>query len=362
MDPAALHLMLDDIAPAAGAGAVDPELAAVEAHAATGCSRCARALVNAREAVAELAVAEAPRAAPAESLRARILARARPAAPPRPPAKPRRFFDPSGELARLHIGGPGDAERAAEVDALGVGTPPEGDACARLLAQIEYVIGFPLLFVSVVCGERVGCRVQRGLDARFGDMRDRRRETTFCTHTVSGGAPMIVPNAAEEPFFRGSNMVLRVGVKSYVGVPLTTSRGVTVGTVCAMDFRPRAVGPEIVRVLELFTEPVLAEIERARRPPEDRLPRTANGAPIHPARWFRALLAVEPHVPATLLVARGPAAEALADAALDHEIAGRLADDTVGLLVSGTRAGEIQRALAATLSVETAVDLANYFP
>jgi GAF domain-containing protein len=304
MDLADLHPRLDDIAPAAGVGAVDPELAAVEAHAAAGCSPCARALLNARETAAELAVAAGPRAAPAAALRARVLASASripvtmggappnpPARPVRPPAQVHRFFDPSGELARLHIGAPGDAERTAEVDALDVAAPPEDDACARLLAQLEHMIGFPLLFVSVVRGERVGYRVQRGLDPRAGDMRDRRRETTFCTHTVSGAAPMIVPNAAEEPFFRGSNMVVRFGVKSYVGVPLTTSRGIVVGTVCAMDFRPRAIGPEIVRVLELFTQPVLAEIERAplargslaaqrgRRadPPRALVPRAARG-------------------------------------------------------------------------------------
>lgn len=407
MDLAALHSRLDDIAPSVGTADDDPERSAVEAHAATGCSRCARALLNASETVAEVAaltMTPGPRATPAEGLRARILAST--AKMTRPRTTPRRFFDASGELARLHIGGPGDAERTAEIDELAVhiggdprtpgpaGAPREGDACDRLLAQLERVIGFPLLFVSVVRGERVGYRAQRGLDGSFGDMRDRRRETTFCTHTVSGAGPMIVPNAAEEPFFRGSNMVVRVGVKAYVGVPLTTSRGITIGTVCAMDYRPRAIGPDVVAALELFTEPVLAEIERARRLPEDvlalgapardapnaRLPRTAAGAPLHRAAWMRALLELEmrlargseerreprePRRPSALLSARGRGAEALADLAREHEVAGRCVGDAVLALLPGADArGAANRAdeIASELRAQGAVAVVRVAP
>lgn len=239
-------------------------------------------------------------------------------------AKPRRFFDPAGEVARLHLGAPGDAERTAEVDALGVASPPPDDACGRYLAQIQGLLRFPLLFVSVIRGDRCGYRAQIGLE---GGGRDRRRETTFCTHTVSTGEPMVVPNAGTEPFFRGSNMVLREGIRAYVGVPLRTSRGIAVGTVCVMDFVPRRIGPEVVRTLELFAEPILAEIER---------PRTAGGAPLHPTRWFRALLSLVEagESPPPLVVAEGPEADALAGCGKPCEPAGALGEGRVGLLLA----------------------------
>jgi hypothetical protein len=360
MDVSALHHHLDEIAPAVLAGGEDAELAEAEAHAATGCSRCARALYNARETGIELS-AEAEPKAPTASVRERLLAsvRAKGLTPRGGGGKPRRFFDASGEVSRLHIGAPGDAERVAEIDLLQAAVPSEGDACERFLAQIERIIGFPLLFVSVVRGERVGYRVQRGLAAGMTEMRDRRRETTFCTHTVSSGEPLVAPNTGAEPFFRGSNMVTRVGVRAYVGVPLTTSRGITIGTVCAMDFRPRAVAPAVVRALELFTEPILAEVERARRMPAERVLRTTSGTPLHRAPWFRDLLAVELTLaraagrPSALVVARGRDAEVLADAGREHEPAGRIAPDAVALLVPGAddrgganRVAEIQDALA----------------
>ena len=196
------------------------------------------------------------------------------------PRQPRRFFDPAGEVARLHIGAPGDAERTQEVDALAFGTPFEGDASPRFLAQVQRILGFSLAFVSVVRGERAGYHAQIGMAEGAG--RSRRRETTFCTHTVSAEAPLIVPNAAVEPFFRGSSMVQREGVKAYVGVPLRTSRGVIIGTVCVMDFAPRYIGAAHVRVLDLFTEPIAAEIERLHRGVEGAWSRTARRCAASP--------------------------------------------------------------------------------
>jgi GAF domain-containing protein len=329
MDPAALHKQLVDLAPGVDSG---HDLAAVEAHASSGCSRCARALVNAQDTI--LAFAEAapsPGAAPSPSFRERVLAAARGRLGARREIGevPRRFFDPAGEVARLHVGAPGDAERTREVDELAVSAPAPDDASGRFLAQIQGLLGFPLLFVSVVRGPRVGYRVQIGLD---GAGKDRRRETTFCTHAVATGEPMVVPNAAVEPFFRGSVMVLREGIKSYVGVPLRTSRGVIVGNVCAMDYVPRRIGPSMVRLLELYAEPIVAEIERARFPAAA-WPRTAQGTPIHPEPWFRELLklaagplAVEaPGGPLFMAVAPGREAHTVAALARPDEPVGQLA-------------------------------------
>lgn len=356
MDPRALH----DELPALVPGLLCPEpgeVSAVEAHIAEGCSRCARALVNGRDAMVTLAAA-APAVKPRTALRERIMAAARQGPLPRLArggGDPRRFFDPAGELARLHVGNAEDAARTREVDELGIAAPPEDDRCGRFLAQLQGLLDFPLLFVSVLRGDRCGYRVQIGLD---GQSRERRRTTTFCTHTVSMGAPMVVPDAASEPFFRGSNMVLREGVKSYVGVPLRTSRGVSIGNVCAMDYVPRPIGPPTVRVLELYTQPILAEIERVRRGEGDRWPSSAAGAPLHPAPWFRELVALDPDRP--LLVASGPGAEALADLARPGEPVGRLSDDMVGLVpalrqLTASRLEERREELRAALEAVEAV-------
>jgi GAF domain-containing protein len=265
MDPATFHDRLSELTPALLATG-DEAISAVEAHAASGCSRCARAVYNARESAVELS-ATAPPAAPPSRLRARVLGSARGSLAARAGAPRPRFFDASGEQARLHLRDPRDPARLAAVEALGLGTVEEpGGPVGRLLAELQAEIGFPLLFVSIVRGARVGYRAQCGLPVGT-TVHDRRREGTFCTHVVASDAPLLVPDAAAEPFFRGSSMV-RDGVRAYAGVPLiarsgATPAGLVLGTVCAMDVRPRPLGADLVRALERCAARVAAVVESA---------------------------------------------------------------------------------------------------
>lgn len=319
---------------------MDEERAASESGADSGCTLCARALVNAGDACVDFAVAEAPPAPPAARLRESILRSARgrrapvpPRALPAPP--PSRYPpDPSASVGRLHIGGRGDAERTVEIDALGALEPHEDETTPRLFAQLERLIRFPVLFVSIVRGERVGYRVQRGLDPKLAESRQIRREMSYCTHTVDTGAPFIVQNAGAEAFFRGSRMVRRLDFNVYAGVPLCTSRGVTIGTLCALDYAARPVSSEVIRMLELFTRPVLAEIERSRRVP------FSDEPGVHPLGWFHELLSIElaqsrlRAQPSALIAVPGPASSVVALAQEDESL-GRLDASTVGLLLPG---------------------------
>jgi hypothetical protein len=250
-----------------------PETAILEAHASEGCSPCARALVNARELAVELALAEAP-IRPRERFRRSVLDRtrgtlaARRAAAPAggiEPVKP-RSGDPSSVVAHMHIRQPAEAERTLEIDALRAGEERPGDGSARMLSQLARFLDFAVFFVSIVRGERVGYRVKHGLSDNLGVFREMRREMSYCTHCVSGEAPLVIENAFLEPFFRGSKAATRFGVGAYVGVPLRTSRGILIGTLCALDFAPRTLAVGTVPLLEVFARRAVMEIEHERSP------------------------------------------------------------------------------------------------
>jgi GAF domain-containing protein len=270
------HASLHPELPAIAARAVlypelaDAERSAAEEGASAGCTRCARALVNAADAGAELALAPLPTAEVidvSDRLRARVLRAASARRIPRPPPlalAPRIPLDPSASVALHHIGAPGDAERTAEVDALAALDPVEGEATPQLLAELAALIRFPILFVSIVRGDRVGYRAQHGLDPALAALRHIRREMSYCTHTVDTDAPFLVEDAEREPFFRGSRMVRRHGIRAYAGVPLRSARGIVIGTLCALDTEPRRIPPGVIATLQRFTAPVLAILERAR--------------------------------------------------------------------------------------------------
>jgi hypothetical protein len=356
-----LHRRLGEIVPGVLAhSANDPmaaDVAAMDEHASAGCTLCARALVNAREVLHDLAVAGGrPGSAPPAALRTRILAASRrPAVAGRVSERrreePPRALDPSGAVAHHHVGGADESARIAEVDRLEAMIARDDDGLEGLLAQLQRILQFPLLFVSIVRGSRVGYRVQRGLPPEQQAAREIRREMSFCTHCVSAGGPLVVPNAPAEPFFRGSKMVVRYGMGAYVGVPLRASSGIIIGTLCALDYEPHAIAEEDVGSLELFGRRVLGAIEG------DLAPSSRSGLALPRGMadeaWLDDLLALEitrasRGRASALIGVRGSApidARVLALAAPD-EVIGSLGEDAVGVLLSGANTGEAQQRAA----------------
>jgi hypothetical protein len=321
----------------------------LEAHAAEGCSICARSLVNTRELAVSLAVAGAAPVRPSDGSRGALLSRTRallearrpePAPPSRtdPPRRP-RVLDPSAAVAHRHVADPSEAARIEEVDALRALEQRPGDGTNRLLEQLARFVDFPLLFVSIVRGERVGYRAQRGLPDSLASFRDLRRDMSYCTHTVSGEAPLVVENGAVEPFFRGNRAVTRFGVVAYAGVPLRSTRGLVVGTLCALDFKPRPIPAGTVALLEVFARRARAEIEGERTPGllASVVEATSPQGDLLAEGFFRDLVAAQ-HArlgerTSALLTLRTDSAERLLGAIDEHEVAGRLGPGAFGVLL-----------------------------
>ena len=218
----------------------------LDASALEGCSVCARSLVNTREAAVDLAETTQRGLVPS-ALRARVLAAASPRQPSRVSLKSDgRMVDPSAALALMHLRPELEEPRLIELDRLATRLVAVAPVCDILLGDLAGKTGFAIHFVSVVREGRVHALAQHGLPAAFASYRDIRREASFCTHAVSADAPLIVEDAAREPFFRGSKMVQRFGIRAYVGAPIRSSRGVALGTVCALDFAPRRVTAGLV--------------------------------------------------------------------------------------------------------------------
>jgi HPt (histidine-containing phosphotransfer) domain-containing protein len=59
-----------------------------------------------------------------------------------------------------------------------------------------------------------------------------------------------VPDATRDPRFAGNPLVVGVpGIRLYAGAPIKVEGGHRIGTVCAMDTRPRTLGPDELEVL-----------------------------------------------------------------------------------------------------------------
>lgn len=343
----------------------------MEQHALEGCSVCARALVNGREAAVLLAQSEAPGRPTAQSVsrllgtvRGTMEARKAAAAPEAPrgetqaPSRdvrrsPPRVLDPSASVAAKHIRLPGEAARVREIDALGATALRPGDGSNRLLDQLARFVDFEVLFVAVVRGERAIARAQRGLAPEQAAFRELRREMSYCTHCVSGEGPLVIENALVEPFFRGNKAATRFGMAAYVGVPLRTTAGVVIGTLCCLSSKPRAIPPETVGLLEVLARRALAEIERERAPELLRavVEASSERADVYAEGFFRDLVAAElarasSAPPSSLLTMRAESAASVLEWIDAHETAGRLGPSTFGVLLPGVGRGAAAERLA----------------
>ena len=120
---------------------------------------------------------------------------------------------------------------------LGGVVDPVLDRLTRLAAR---TLGVPVSVVSLV-DER--CQYFPGLTG-LGGWAGRSRGTqlthSFCQHVVTSREPLAIEDASLHPLVRDNPAVSDLGVMSYLGVPLSLADGEVLGTICAIDSRPRA--------------------------------------------------------------------------------------------------------------------------
>ncbi|MET7505751.1 GAF domain-containing SpoIIE family protein phosphatase [Streptomyces albidoflavus] len=132
-------------------------------------------------------------------------------------------------------------------------TPDAGmDRFARIAARLADV---PVALVSVAGAEHHSFPGMTGLEAPLSEL----RRTGLCAEVVSAGR-LIVRDARTDPRTRGRPMVEELSVAGYAGLPLVDDDGVVLGSLCAIDRRPREWTDREVEALADLAEACAAEI------------------------------------------------------------------------------------------------------
>ena len=153
-----------------------------------------------------------------------------------------------------------DPRRLAVLARLGLmDTPRDGslDRLARLAARL---LDTPAALVNLVGEDRQFCASAHGLPEPWAAA-GVPVEFGFCAYVVASGEPLIVPDMAADPRFRGNPAVEALRIGAYVGVPLVTGEGAVVGTICAFDHEPREWTGDDVEALQDLAVTAVAQIE-----------------------------------------------------------------------------------------------------
>ncbi|MFP3948849.1 MAG: ATP-binding protein [Longimicrobiales bacterium] len=154
-----------------------------------------------------------------------------------------------------------DPERLEGLEAAGItdlGPDPAFERLTRLACRL---LDTPVSLVSLLDG-----RCQRFLGSTADTEPWRGLEETpftysFCRHAVESGEPLVVEDAREDARVQGNPAVRELGVVAYAGIPLVTSGGLVLGTICAIEHEPRAWTDEDLALLEELAGLALARIE-----------------------------------------------------------------------------------------------------
>jgi PAS domain S-box-containing protein len=131
----------------------------------------------------------------------------------------------------------------------------------RLARVVTRVLGVPVALVSLVGAERQWWPGLAGLTGPAAARRAAPLAHSFCQHVVAGRAPFVVPDATQHPFVEAAPAFDALGVRAYVGVPLVTAAGATLGALCAIARAPRAWTPDDVDTLRDLAAAAVSELE-----------------------------------------------------------------------------------------------------
>lgn len=139
-----------------------------------------------------------------------------------------------------------EAERLAALERLDLLDTPKDEGLERVVRLIKQVFTIDIGLVSLIDAHRQWYKACSGLIAD-----EVPREDSFCRYVVTSEEPVIVPDATNDERFSDHPAVTGEShIRFYAGVPLRTREGHVVGTVCAIDRRPRSFGSRDLVVLE----------------------------------------------------------------------------------------------------------------
>lgn len=127
----------------------------------------------------------------------------------------------------------------------------------NIVTLVQQILTVPICAVSLVDTDRQWFKARRGLPVC-----ETARDISFCTHAIRDFQPFIVRDAKADPNFANNPLVTGPPhIGSYAGVPLTTSEGYNVGTLCAIDTKPREFPTAQIDILKNFAQLVVDELE-----------------------------------------------------------------------------------------------------
>lgn len=150
-----------------------------------------------------------------------------------------------------------EAQRLALLHSLDLLDTPSEPLFDRITQLVAKVLNVPIALVSLIDSDRQWFKSRVGLGVT-----ETPREVAFCAHAILRAEPFVVADATQDERFADNPLVTSSpNIRFYAGIPISSTDGLSVGTLCAIDSKPRNITDEQLDILSDLAELVNREIQ-----------------------------------------------------------------------------------------------------
>lgn len=154
-----------------------------------------------------------------------------------------------------------ETDRLATLQRYGIAARPLGADFDDIVGAAAALCRTPIAAINVI--DRTHQVTMSAVGTDLGPRTP--RAESWCARVVTSGRELHVPDIGADPLLAGSVGHRESGLAFYLGVPVVTSDGVSVGSLCVADSHPRSLLPEQVRGVELLGRVVGALLDARRQ-------------------------------------------------------------------------------------------------
>ncbi|MDQ6785162.1 MAG: GAF domain-containing protein [Actinomycetota bacterium] len=139
---------------------------------------------------------------------------------------------------------------------------PSGGVLDRLTALAAELLECPMAMLTLLEADRQRFVSSHGLPPEVRQVGQTALDYCICQHAVATRRPLVVGDTTIDPVLATNLAVTALGVRAYAGIPLITSGGHALGTLCVLDVARRQWRNDHLALLSDLAGIVVDELRR----------------------------------------------------------------------------------------------------